>query len=104
MHHQFFAKMRAWLGKVGTATGMELLTMNQLCEALKISRSTLYRIRLNGAGFPAGVRVGQRYRWYLSEVQAYLERNRECFSDYGYMVSERFANPRKPYARLRAVS
>lgn len=78
--------------------------MNQLCEALKISRSTLYRIRLKGTGFPAGVRVGQRYRWYLTEVQAYLERNRECFSDFGYMVSERYANPRKPYTRLRAVS
>jgi len=78
--------------------------MSELCEVLRISRATLYRIRRNGVGFPAGVRVGRRYRWYLAEVRAYLERNRESFDDYGYMVSERFAHPRRPYVRLRAVS
>lgn len=83
---------------------MELLTLAEIAEALKISRTTLYRIRRDNDGFPRGVRIRSRYRWHLNEVRAYLERNRETYEETGYLVSERFANPRRPYNRLRAVS
>jgi len=49
----------------------DLLTFNQACEALRVSRTTLYDYMRRG--FPAPVRVGSRPMFFASEVKGWIE-------------------------------
>jgi excisionase family DNA binding protein len=48
----------------------ELLTFDQACEALRVSRTTLYTYMRRG--FPAPVRMGSRSMFYANEVRDWL--------------------------------
>lgn len=49
-----------------------LLSQDQVCAALQVSLSTLYRLRKDGDG-PAWVRVRGAIRYRASAVRSYLE-------------------------------
>ena len=49
-----------------------LLSQDQVCEALQISLSTLYRMRKSGQG-PAWIRVRGAIRYRASAVRIYLD-------------------------------
>lgn len=53
-----------------------LLTLNEVVNALRITRSSLYRWLEEGK-FPPPVLVGQHKRWRREDIEAYLERNRQ---------------------------
>ena len=53
----------------------KLLTVPELCEILRIGRTTAYRLVNNGS--MRAVVVGDRLRFRPEDVNAYLERNRE---------------------------
>lgn len=53
---------------------MDVLTEKELCEVLKVSRQTLWRLRKR-EGVPF-FKVGNRYRYNLDEVQQWLNRTR----------------------------
>lgn len=48
-----------------------MLTVKDLCELLKISRTTLRDIRMD-AGFPKPKKVGKSLRWSQSDIDAWL--------------------------------
>jgi excisionase family DNA binding protein len=52
-----------------------LLTVNEIAFRLAISRPTVYRLIRSGALIP--VRVGERLRFRVSDLEDYLERGRE---------------------------
>ena len=53
---------------------MELMTVRDMCTALKCSRPTLYRF-LRKPDFPRPIYPGTRSpRWPSDEIDAYLER------------------------------
>lgn len=62
---------------VAPITSAELLTPDDLCAALKVSRRTL--ARLVACGLPPAVTVNSRRRYRLPEVEAWL-REREARS------------------------
>jgi excisionase family DNA binding protein len=49
-----------------------LLTINEACEYLRVSRWTIYRMVDRGDLLP--LRVGSRFRFRLAELDRYLER------------------------------
>ena len=52
----------------------QLLTQRAVCEALAISRPTLWRWRKGDPAFPQPVYIGPRaVRFKLSDVEAYIE-------------------------------
>jgi excisionase family DNA binding protein len=53
-----------------------LLTQAEVAEILKVSRWTL--LRLISRGDLPVIRVGERRRFLMSDVDAYIERNREA--------------------------
>jgi excisionase family DNA binding protein len=53
----------------------ELLTINELRQALRVSRATIYK--LVNSGELRAVRVGERLRFRPEDVDRYLERDRE---------------------------
>ena len=53
---------------------MDLLTVNQVMEALKISRATMYKCIEQG--MPTYRLVGQ-YRFDMAEIKKWMKRNRE---------------------------
>jgi excisionase family DNA binding protein len=52
-----------------------LLTINEVCELLGISRASVYGLMRAGELTP--VRVGERARFEPVDVRAYIERRRE---------------------------
>lgn len=50
-----------------------LLTINEAAEYLNVERSTLYRLMRQGDLAPSA-RVGQRWRFRIEELDAYLAR------------------------------
>ncbi len=52
----------------------QLLSINDLCERLGVSRDTVYRRLVRE--IPT-YRIGERVRFRASDVDAYVERNRE---------------------------
>lgn len=52
----------------------QLLTVNQVCEKLAISRPTLWRRRNDDANFPQPIYLGSRaLRFRLADVEVYIE-------------------------------
>jgi excisionase family DNA binding protein len=49
------------------------LTIDQVAKALGVHRGTIYRIA-GQKGFPPGVKIGGRRRWFLSTLEAYIEK------------------------------
>lgn len=54
----------------------ELLTLDELCAMLKITKATAYKQRTTGSGPPA-YRIGKHLRFKRSDVVAWLETKRE---------------------------
>jgi excisionase family DNA binding protein len=54
---------------------LALLSVNEVAALLGISRPTVYRLARRGD--LASYRVGERLRFRPTEIEAYLERNRE---------------------------
>jgi excisionase family DNA binding protein len=52
-----------------------LMTTAETAELLRVHVDTLRRWRLSGYG-PAYVRIGRTYRYWRSEVMAWLDENR----------------------------
>jgi excisionase family DNA binding protein len=52
-----------------------LLTINDVADRLAISRDTVYRLVRSGALTP--LRVGERLRFRVGDLEDYLERGRE---------------------------
>ena len=50
----------------------ELLTLDELCTWLKISKNTAYKQRAEGTG-PPGYRIGKHLRFTRGDVLAWLE-------------------------------
>ncbi len=60
-----------------TLSGLEpLLSITQLAEYLDVPVTTIYDWRTDGKG-PCAIKVGGRVRFALSDVQAWLRRQRE---------------------------
>lgn len=58
-------------------SGLEpLLSIEELSEYLNVPVRTLYDWRLNGKG-PVAVHVGRQLRYFVSDVQEWLARQRE---------------------------
>ena len=53
-----------------------LMTVEDLAEYLRLPTGTIYKQRSEGTG-PPGYRVGKYVRWRRSEVDAWLESNRD---------------------------
>lgn len=52
----------------------QLLTVNQVCEKLAISRLTLWRRRNDDTNFPQPIYLGSRaLRFRLADVEVYIE-------------------------------
>ena len=52
----------------------QLLTVNQVCEKLAISRLTLWRRRNDDSTFPQPIYLGSRARRFrLADVEIYIE-------------------------------
>jgi len=49
------------------------LTIDQVAKVLGVHRGTIYRIA-GQKGFPTGVKIGGRRRFFLSSLQAYIEK------------------------------
>lgn len=54
----------------------ELLTLDELCAMLKITKATAYKQRSTGTG-PPGYRIGKHLRFKRSDVLDWLESKRE---------------------------
>ena len=50
----------------------ELLTLDELCAWLKITKMSIYKQRSEGTG-PPGYRIGKHLRFKRSDVLAWLE-------------------------------
>lgn len=60
-------------------TQVQLVTYSEVCHALKVSRTTLWRRIQNDPLFPKPVFVGRRSpRLSLPEVESYLAQSREA--------------------------
>lgn len=57
-------------------TDEKLLSMNELCKALGVSRLHLYKLIKKGV-IPDGYQLGSIKRWSLSEVYEALKQERE---------------------------
>jgi predicted DNA-binding transcriptional regulator AlpA len=54
----------------------KLITPTEVCDLLRVARSTLYRLRA-APGFPKLIRLAERtVRYRLSEILAWQERGR----------------------------
>jgi excisionase family DNA binding protein len=54
----------------------ELLTLDELCAMLKITKATAYKQRSTGSG-PPGYRIGKHLRFKRSEVFVWLESKKD---------------------------
>ncbi len=54
----------------------ELLTLDELCTMLKITKATAYKQRTSGTG-PPGYRIGKHLRFKRSDVLRWLESKRD---------------------------
>lgn len=72
-----------------TVTSMELLTLEEIASLFKISRSTVYRMRRDGA-FPPGVQVRGRWRWTAMDIRVFIERSKATSSRESCMVSPEY--------------
>ena len=52
---------------------MEILTLAEVLDVLKCSRSTIYQL-MKTAGFPRPLKVGRDNRWQAAEVADWLAR------------------------------
>jgi excisionase family DNA binding protein len=61
-----------------TATGglEPLLTIEELAEYLDVPIATIYDWRVDGKG-PCAVRIGRRVKFTISDVNAWIDRQRE---------------------------
>ena len=50
-----------------------LLTIPELCDRLRISRPTLYRLRSQGKPLPKSIRIGKRVLYKESTVIKFLK-------------------------------
>ena len=48
------------------------VTVNEIAELLRVSRSTLYALIQHGK-FPAGIKIGHSRRWPVRVLREYLE-------------------------------
>ena len=48
------------------------VTVNEIAELLRVSRSTLYALIQRGK-FPPGLKIGHSRRWPVDSLKAYLE-------------------------------
>ena len=80
---------RAVVPTHSTVPAMELLTLVEIEEVFKISRSTLYRMRKEG-GFPPGIQVRGRWRWKAIDMCAFIERSKATSSRESCMVSPQY--------------
>jgi predicted DNA-binding transcriptional regulator AlpA len=55
----------------------ELLTMKELCEYMRISKVTLFRLRKEES-FPKPVLSHKKQLWKRTEIDSYLERTRDA--------------------------
>lgn len=63
--------------KSTTASGLEpLLTIGELAEYLDVPIATIYDWRVDGKG-PCAVRIGRRVKFTISDVNAWIARQRE---------------------------
>ena len=52
---------------------VKLLTLAEVLDALKCSRSTIYVLMAReGSGFPAPLKVGRNNVWLAAEVEAWI--------------------------------
>ncbi|MDB6425848.1 helix-turn-helix transcriptional regulator [Curtobacterium sp. 20TX0008] len=51
-----------------------MLTMDEVCELLRTSKSTIYSMRSEGRG-PVGVKIGRRVLFRPSDIRRFCERN-----------------------------
>ena len=66
-----------------TLSGLEpLLSITQLAEYLDVPVTTIYDWRTDGKG-PCAIKVGGRVRFAISDVQAWLLRQRETEPGHG---------------------
>ena len=54
---------------------MTLLTQAEVCERLKITRQTLWRLRTEGQ-FAEPIRLGGSVRWKPEDIEAFLQGQR----------------------------
>jgi excisionase family DNA binding protein len=54
----------------------ELLTLDELCAMLKITKATVYKQRTTGTG-PPGYRIGKHLRFKRSDVLSWLESKKD---------------------------
>jgi predicted DNA-binding transcriptional regulator AlpA len=55
----------------------ELLTIKEVCEYMRISTVTFFRLRKKEENFPRPVLSNKKKLWKKSEIDEYLERTRE---------------------------
>lgn len=55
----------------------ELLTLDELCAMLRISKGTAYKQRATGCG-PPGYRIGKHLRFKRGDVTRWLESRRDA--------------------------
>lgn len=53
---------------------MKLLNVNDVCERLKVCRTTLYKLLAAGA-LPEPVQVGCRKKWTEDEIESWVRAN-----------------------------
>ncbi len=60
--------------KNNTETSDELLTISQVCQRLRISRTTFTKLRKNQyQGFPEPINMTGRDKWLLSSIEEWLK-------------------------------
>ncbi len=58
-------------------TSKKLIRARQLCEKLSIANSTLYSVYMKRADFPASIKIGGSNAWIESEIDNWIENERE---------------------------
>lgn len=56
---------------------MQCWTIGEVCDALRVSKSTLWRFRRRYPDFPKPIMLNNYPRWVVEEIDAWLLRRRD---------------------------
>ncbi len=72
-----FFHLQLWLLATRLLSVPELLDVEDLCRLLRLTRKGLYNRRYREGALPPAIKIGPSLRWRPSDVEAWIEQNRE---------------------------
>jgi predicted DNA-binding transcriptional regulator AlpA len=66
----------AGVRRSSVSAGNRLLDVDEVGAYLGLTRQAVYQRRYRG-DFPTAIKVGSSLRWYLADIEAWLEASRE---------------------------